>query len=61
MDYNHYRPHSSLDYVAPAAFAAMCLDQGSGSLHLTQDKERCCERHDNTGTTVVYAIVRGIT
>jgi transposase InsO family protein len=22
MDYNHYRPHSSLDYMAPAAFAA---------------------------------------
>ncbi len=26
MDYNHYRPHSSLDYTAPAAFAAMCLE-----------------------------------
>ena len=22
MDYNHYRPHSSLAYMAPAAFAA---------------------------------------
>jgi putative transposase len=43
MDYNHYRPHSSLDYMAPAAFAAMCLEQGSGSLCLTQDKEDCCE------------------
>ena len=43
MDYNHYRPHSSLDYMAPAAFAAMCLEQGSGSLRLTQDKEKCCE------------------
>ena len=27
MDYNHYRPHSSLDYMAPAAFAAKCLEQ----------------------------------
>ncbi|MHC4060458.1 MAG: IS3 family transposase, partial [Planctomycetota bacterium] len=36
MDYNHYRPHSSLDYMAPAAFAASCLEQGSGSLRLTQ-------------------------
>jgi putative transposase len=43
MDYNHYRPHSSLDYMAPAAFAAVCLEQGSGSLRLTQDKENCCE------------------
>ncbi len=22
MDHNHYRPHSSLDYMSPAAFAA---------------------------------------
>ena len=26
MDYNHYRPHSGLDYMAPAAFAAKCLE-----------------------------------
>jgi len=43
MDYNHYRSHSSLDYMAPAAFAAMCLEQGSGSLRLTQDNGNCCE------------------
>ena len=39
MDYNHYRPHSSLDYMAPAAFAKLCLEQGSATLHLTQDRE----------------------
>jgi hypothetical protein len=39
MDYNQYRPHTSLDYMAPAAFGAMCLEQGSCSLRLTQDKE----------------------
>ncbi len=39
IDYNHYRPHSSLDYMAPAAFAARCLEQGSGTLRLPQDKE----------------------
>jgi transposase InsO family protein len=43
MDYNHYRPHSSLDYMAPAAFAAKCLEQGSGTLRLTQDKGKTCE------------------
>ena len=43
MDYNHYRPHSSLDYMAPAAFAAKCLEQGSATLRLPQDKENSCE------------------
>ncbi len=39
-DYNHYRPHSSLDYMAPAAFAAIChLEQGSAPLRLPQDRE----------------------
>jgi hypothetical protein len=26
MDYNHYRPHSTLAYMAPAAFAVKCLE-----------------------------------
>ena len=39
MDYNHYRPHSSADYMAPAAFAAICLEQGSRSLRLPQDSQ----------------------
>ncbi len=43
MDYNHYRPHSSLDYMAPATFATKCLDQGSATLRLAQDKEKCCD------------------
>jgi len=42
MDYNHYRPHSSLDYMALAAFAATCLEQGSATLRLPQDKEDEC-------------------
>jgi transposase InsO family protein len=25
LEYNHHRPHSSLDYMTPAAFAAACL------------------------------------
>jgi len=43
MDYNHYRLHSSLDHKVPAAFAAICLEHGSGFFRLTQDKESCCE------------------
>jgi len=33
MDYNHYRPHSSLGYMAPAAFAAMGQSSDSATLH----------------------------
>ena len=43
MDYNHYRPHSSLDYMAPAAFATKCLEQCSATLRLAQDKENMCD------------------
>ena len=43
MDYNHYRPHSSLDYMAPATFAAKCLEQGSATLRLAQDREKMCD------------------
>jgi hypothetical protein len=39
MDYNHYRPHSSSDYMAPAAFAKLFLDQSSVTLRLAQDRE----------------------
>ena len=28
MDYNHYRPHSSLDYQTPAAYADQCRNMG---------------------------------
>ena len=33
MDYNHYRPHSSLNYMAPAAFGATCQSSDSATLH----------------------------
>jgi len=32
-----------LDYMAPAAFAAKCLEQGSATLRLPQDRENTCE------------------
>ncbi|MFC1634470.1 integrase core domain-containing protein [Planctomycetota bacterium] len=28
MDYNHYRPHSSLDSMTPAGFAELCRQAG---------------------------------
>ena len=42
MDYNHYRPHSAPDYMAPAAFADGCIGSDSATLRLTQcmDKKR---------------------
>jgi len=29
LDYNHHRPHSSLGYMTPAAFAARCIAEAS--------------------------------
>ncbi len=43
MDYNHYRPHSSLGYMAPAAYAAKFFEEGSASLRLPQSRENTCE------------------
>ncbi len=31
MDYNHYRPHSMLNWMTPAAFAAACVPPGSAT------------------------------
>jgi putative transposase len=28
MDYNHYRPHSSLSYMTPSEFAKLCVEVG---------------------------------
>ena len=42
MDYNHYRPHSSLGYMAPAAFAMTFQSSDSATLHRkieTEDNE----------------------
>ena len=34
LEYNNHRPHSSLGYMTPAAYAASCNQQGSAALRL---------------------------
>lgn len=36
-EYNHRRPHSSLDYRTPAEFSAACRSCSSATLHCTSD------------------------
>ena len=44
MDYNHYRPHSSLDYQTPAAYAEQCRNIGRNCQEQqTEDMENCVE------------------
>ncbi len=41
MDYNHYRPHSSLSYMTPAAFGQLCIEMD------------CCKDEPKHGITIV--------
>jgi transposase InsO family protein len=50
MDYNHYQPHSSLNYMAPAAFAASYLGSDSATLRQSQDRDKECDTLIETGT-----------
>ncbi len=38
LDYNNHRPHSSLDYMTPAAYATSCNPPGSATLRLEDCK-----------------------
>jgi len=54
QDYNHVRPHSSLDYATPAAFAAQCRkDNGTDASGALPLKPRLLplleDSHDNNG------------
>jgi transposase InsO family protein len=50
MDYNHYRPHSSLDYMAPAAYAAGCIGPDSATLRQSQYMDDECNTLTEAGT-----------
>jgi hypothetical protein len=39
MDYPHYRPHSSLEYMSPAALSASCVEPDSATLRQSQHSD----------------------
>lgn len=45
QEYNHHRPHSGLDYMTPAAFAAMCIPSVSAA---PRPQEYTIENLDNS-------------
>ncbi len=48
MDYNHYRPHSSLRYMTPAEFAQLCHEAGC-----VRPKRLLCENEEVCGNTLI--------
>jgi len=50
MDYNHYQPHSSLEYMRPSAFATCNLRSDPVTLHMSQDMGNECNTLIETHT-----------
>ena len=51
LEYNNHRPHSGLDYMTPAAFAAGCNPPGSATLRLADCKIKNVDNSlSNVGT-----------
>ena len=49
MDYNHYRPHSSLIYMTPAEYAKLCEDVGCVKQRKSKPKQaESCETLSQT-------------
>ena len=46
MDYNHHRPHSMLNWMSPAAFAATCVPSDSATPHPSEHTQ------ENIGMTL---------
>jgi hypothetical protein len=44
LEYNHHRPHSNLNYMTPAAFAATCIPSVSAT---PRPQEYTIENVDN--------------
>ena len=48
LDYNHQRPHSSLDYLTPAEYSARCIASAAKLLSATPQAASPLQQHSGT-------------